>query len=80
VDFAEGGDGFGEGELFAGHAGDEAAAADFAARFEAAVDAGQFAPGGGVRFAGEQAAEDDAVSLPQRSGLGVGSSVANGRP
>ncbi len=35
---AEGFDGFGEGELLAGEAGDEAAAADLAAGFEAAED------------------------------------------
>ena len=69
ADLAQSLDGFGERELFAGHAGDEAAAADFAARFEAAVDAGQLAPRSGVRFAREEAAEDDAVASQQRAGL-----------
>ena len=55
--------------MFAGHAGDEAAAADFSSRFEAAVDAGQLAPGGGVGFTRQQAAEDDAVAFQERSGL-----------
>ncbi len=70
ADLAEFFDGVRQCELFAGHAADEAAAADFASGFEAAVDAGQLAPGGGVRFAGEEAAEDDAVAFEERSGLG----------
>ena len=59
---AEGLDCFGEGELFAAEAGDEAAAADFAAGFEAAEDVEEFAPLGGVGFAGEKVAEEDSVA------------------
>ena len=48
--FAQPLDGVGERELFTRHAGDEAAAADLAAGFEAAVDAGQLAPRRDVRL------------------------------
>ena len=64
--FAQPLDGVGERELFARHARDEAAAANFAARLEAAVDARQLAPRRDVRFAREQAPEDDAVAAEQR--------------
>src|SRR4051794_41814762 len=64
-------DGFGERELFAGDAGDEAAAADLAAGFEPAVAAGELAPRRGVRLAGEEAAEDDSVAAEERPGLRV---------
>src|ERR1700687_3958746 len=50
-----------KGELLAAEAGDEAAAADLAAGFEAAKDAEEIAPAGGVGLAGEDVAEDDAV-------------------
>ncbi len=63
---AEGFDGFGEGVLLAAEAGDEAAAADLAAGFEAAEDAEEIAPFGGVGFAGEEVAEEDC-----RSGRGA---------
>ena len=59
---AEGFDGFGEGVLLAAEAGDEAAAADLAAGFETAEDAEEIAPFGGVGFAGEEVAEEDAVA------------------
>jgi hypothetical protein len=59
---AEGLDGFGESVLFAAEAGEEAAAADFAAGFETAKDVEEVAPSGGVRFAGEEVAEEDAVT------------------
>jgi hypothetical protein len=59
---AEGVDGFGESVLFAAEAGEEAAAADFAAGFEAAEHVEEVAPFGGVGFAGEEVAEEDAVT------------------
>ena len=57
--------------MFAGHAGDEAAAADLASRLEAAIDAGQLPPWSGVRLASEEAAEDDAITAEQRARLGL---------
>jgi len=59
---AEGFDGFGESVLFAAEAGEEAAAADFAAGFETAENVEEVAPSGGVGFAGEEVAEEDAVT------------------
>ena len=61
-------DGGGQGELFATEAGDEAAATNFAARFEAAENAEQVAPFGSVGFAGEEIAEEDAVAGEQHAG------------
>ena len=61
-------DRFGQRELLAGEAGDEAAAADLAARFEPAIDAQQVAPRrqpGGLAL--EQAPEHDAVAAQQRA-------------
>ena len=84
ADLAQPFDRVGERELLARHARHEAAAADFAARFEAAVHAGQLAPWRGVRFAGEQPAEHDAVALEQRArlqfhgGVAVGASGSQG--
>ncbi|MDL1863549.1 DDE-type integrase/transposase/recombinase [Betaproteobacteria bacterium PRO7] len=59
---------FGRGELLAGHAGDEAAAADFAARLQAPIAAQQVAPRRQpVRFARHQPPEHDAVTAQQRA-------------
>ena len=63
--------GFGEGVLLAEGAGDEAAAADLAAGFEAAEDGEEVAPFGGVGFAGEELAEEDAVAAEEDAGVGV---------
>ena len=68
---AEAVDGFGEGELLAEGAGDEAAAADLAAGFEAAEDGEEVAPFGGVGLAGEEVAEEDAVAAEEDAGVGV---------
>ena len=71
--------GLGQGELLAGQAGDEAAAPDLAARFQALQDADEAPPGGQpTRLALEQAPADDAVAAQQRPGDvfdGVGVSV-----
>jgi len=64
-------DDFREGELLAEGAGDEAAATDFSAGFEAAKDGGEVAPLGGVGFAGEEFAEEDAVTAEEDAGVGV---------
>ena len=61
----EGLDGFGEPVLFAAEAGEEAAATDFAASFEAAEDVEEVAPFGGVGFAGEEVAEEDSIADEQ---------------
>ncbi len=62
-------DSFGQGELFADQAFHETAAADFAAGFQAVVDAQQFAPAGEPGgFAFEQLPEDDAVAAQERAG------------
>ena len=60
--------GLGEGELLAGEACDEAAAADFAAELQAPVDAGEGGPGDGEFFAGDGAAEDDAGAAEELFG------------
>ena len=60
----------GQGELLAAEAGDEAAAADLAAGFEAAEDAEEIAPFGGVGLAGEEVAEEDAVAVEEHAGGG----------
>ncbi len=52
--------GLGEGVLLSIETGDETAAADFAAGFERAADAGDVAPRHGRLLAGEGLAEDDA--------------------
>ena len=67
---AEGFDGLGEGVLFAAEAGDEAAAANLAAGFETAEDVEEIAPFGGVGFAGEEVAEEDAVAGEELAGEG----------
>ncbi len=67
--------GFGEGVLLAERAGDKAAAADFAAGFETAEDGEQVAPPGGVGFACEEFAEEDAVAAEEDAGVGVEGSV-----
>jgi hypothetical protein len=67
---AEGFHRFGESILFAGEAGDEAAAADLAASLETAKDVEKVAPFGGVGFAGEQVAEEDAVAGEKLAGEG----------
>ena len=69
ADFAQALDGVAKRELFPGHAGDEASATNFAARFEPSKHPRQVAPRRHVRFARQQAAEDDAVPLEQRPRL-----------
>jgi hypothetical protein len=60
---------FRQRELFAGQAGDETPAADFAARFQPVVDRQQLAPRGQPgRFAFQQAPEHHAVAAQQRHG------------
>jgi hypothetical protein len=71
----QGCDGFGEGKLLTSEAGDEAAAADLAAGFEAAEDVEEVAPPGGVGFAGEEVAEEDAVAGEELAGKGFEGSV-----
>src|SRR5204862_6368408 len=82
-------DGLGEGELLAGEAFDEAAAADLAAGFETTEDHHQVAPGEAQAFALEELAEDHAVAGEQRArgaldglagGRGGRSAAAEGRP
>jgi hypothetical protein len=68
---AKGLGGFGEGELFAGEAGDEAAATDLAAGFEAAKDVEKLAPLGSVGLAGEEIAEEDAVAGEEHASEGL---------
>ena len=63
--------GFGEGVLLAEGTADEAAAADLAAGFEAAEDGEEVAPLGGVGFAGEELAEEDAIAAEEDAGVGV---------
>ena len=63
--------GFGQAVLLAEGSGDEAAAADFAAGFEAAEDGDEVAPFGGVGLAGEELAEEDAVAAEEDAGVGV---------
>lgn len=73
-------------ELLAGEAGDEAAAADLAARLEPTIDAQEVAPGRQPgRLAREKAPEDDAVAAQERpremlDRLGVGPGRIAGRP
>ena len=67
---AEGLDGFGQSVLFAAETGEEAAAADFAAGFETAKDVEEVAPFRGVGFAGEEVAEEDAVTGEELAGEG----------
>ena len=74
---AEGFDGFGEGVLFAAEAGDEAAAANLAAGFEAAEDVEEIAPFGGVGLAGEEVAEEDAVAGEELAGEGFEGGVGS---
>jgi hypothetical protein len=59
---AEGFDGFRESVLFAAEAGEEAAAANFAASLETAEDVEEITPLWGVGFAREQIAKEDAVA------------------
>ena len=75
---AEAFDGLREGELLAAEAGDEAASTDLAAGFEAAEDAEEVAPFGGVRFAGEEVAEEDAVAVQEHAGGGFEGGVECG--
>ena len=65
---AEGVDGFGEGELLAVEAGDEAASADLTPGFEPAEDVEEIAPFGGVGLALEEVAEEDAVAAEKHAG------------
>ncbi len=82
---AQGVDGLGQGVLLADEAGDEAAAADEAARFEAAQGAQDVAPGQGEALALVEVAEDDAVAMqqdardgsrPARRRVGIGGASA----
>ena len=68
ADATEGLDGLREGVLLADEAGDEATAADGAARLEAAEGAEDLAPGDGERLACDDIAEDDAVAEEQDAG------------
>jgi len=61
---------FGEGELLAAEAGDEATATNFAAGFETAEDVEKLAPFWGVGFAGEEVAEEDPVAGQELAGEG----------
>jgi hypothetical protein len=61
--------------LFAGETGEEAASADFAAGFETAEDVKEVTPSGGVGFAGEEVAEEDAVTGEELAGEGFESGV-----
>src|SRR5688500_17015420 len=62
-------DGFGQGELLARQAGDEATATDLAAGFEAVIDAQQLAPRRQpAGFALEQTPADDAVTPQEGAG------------
>jgi hypothetical protein len=54
-----------QGELLARHSADEPAAANFAARLEAAIHHDQLAPGCDVLVRASAASEDDAVPLEQ---------------
>jgi hypothetical protein len=67
---AEGFDGFGEGVLLAAEAGEETAAANFATGFEPAEDVEEIAPFGSVGLAGEEVAEEDAVTVQKHAGGG----------
>jgi hypothetical protein len=67
---AEGLDGFGESVLFAAEAGEETPATDLAAGFETAEDIEEVAPSGSVGFAGEEVAEEDAVTSEELAGEG----------
>ena len=67
---AEGVDGLGEGELLSAKAGDEASAAEFATGFETPEDAEEIAPAGSVGLAGEEVAEEDAVTCKEHASRG----------
>ena len=58
-------DRFGQGELLADEPGDEAPAADLAARLHAAVDLQQHAPRRRAHLARQQLAQHDAVAAQQ---------------
>jgi hypothetical protein len=64
-----------EGELFAGHSGDETAAPDLSPSFEPAVDHQQVAPGRGPGLAGQEALENHAVAAEICPGGELGRSV-----
>ncbi len=70
--FAQRFDGLWQCELFTLEAGDEAAAADDAAGFEAAQHAEKLAPAGHGGFALHEIAEDDAVAPEEDEGRGFG--------
>ncbi len=80
ADAAQGVDGLGQGVLLADEAGDEAAAADDAARLEASQRAQDVAPGQGEALAREEVAEDDAVALQEQvaPAISASSSVSIG--
>jgi hypothetical protein len=68
---AEGVGSFRQGILLAEGAGDEAAATDLSTGFEAAEDGQEVAPFGGVGFACEKFAEEDAIAAEEDAGVGV---------
>jgi len=72
-------DGLRQRVLLADEAGDEAAAAQDAARLHAAQRAHDVAPGDGERLAGDDVAEDDAVAQQQLRRDALGQLVGRGR-
>src|SRR5262249_49881762 len=68
---AEGFDGDGGRELFAREAGEEAAAANFAAIVEAAESQEHLAPTREDGFAGEEFAEDNSVAIEEHAAGGL---------
>ena len=69
----------GQRELFPGHPGHEAAAANLAASLQSPIDARQLAPRRGVRLARQQPSKNDAVPFQQRPGLMFDRVVARAR-
>jgi len=67
--------GFWKRVLLARETGEEAAAANLAAGFETAEDVEEVAPLGGVGFAGEQVAEEDAIASKELASEGLEGSV-----
>lgn len=69
-------DGCGKRELLAAETGDEAAAADFTPRFQAAENAEKIAPPGGVGLTSEKIAEEDSITRKQHAGCGFESDIS----